>query len=194
MSFRETRRRRPERQRLIDRVNSWLLAFQAIAVIVGVIVALYQLRQISVQTELQSQALKTTQATQSATLILQLRQILDADKFKRITGAIQEHDQRYKLLGGAFRDTEVEAYIGNLEDIGLLIKESPLLSDMGYDHFSYDVEKAWCNQDVQKVVANARKTDRSVTASADAIYGEFERLAQSYLAREQQTCNDLDTQ
>jgi hypothetical protein len=117
MSFRETRRRRPERQRLIDRVNSWLLAFQAIAVVVGVIVTLYQLRQISVQTERQSQALKTTQATQSATLILQLRQILDVDKFKRITGAIQEHDQRYKLLGGAFRDTEVEAYIGNLEDI-----------------------------------------------------------------------------
>jgi hypothetical protein len=194
MSFRKTPPARPQHQRLIDLVNSWLLAFQAIAVIVGVIVALYQLHQISAQTELQSQALKTTQAAQSATLILQLTQILDADKYKHLTSAIQEHDQKYKLLGSAFRDTEVEAYIANLEDIGLLVKESPLLSDMAYDHFSYDVEKAWCNQDVQKVITNARKADRSVTASADALYGEFERLARSYLAREQQTCNDLDKQ
>jgi hypothetical protein len=137
---------------------------------------------------------KTTQDTQSATLVLQLRSVLDADKYKKITRAIQEHDQKYKLLGSAFRDTEVEAYIGNLEDIALLVKESPLLSDMAYDHFSYDVEKAWCNQDIQKVITDARRADKSAAASADAIYGEFERLARSYLAREQQTCNDLDRQ
>ena len=123
-----------------------------------------------------------------------MRSVLDADKYKKITRAIQEHDQKYKLLGSAFRDTEVEAYIGNLEDIALLVKESPLLSDMAYDHFSYDVEKAWCNQDIQKVITDARRADKSAAASADAIYGEFERLARSYLAREQQTCNDLDKQ
>jgi hypothetical protein len=194
MPLDETRPARPQRERFIDRVNGWLIAFQAVAVIVGVIVALYQLNQISAQTELQSQALKTTQAAQSATLILQLRNILDVDKYKQITRAIQEHDQKYKLLGGAFRDTEVESYIGNFEDIGLLVKESLLLNDMAYDHFSYDVEKAWCSQDVQKVITNARKADKSVTASADAMYGEFERLARSYLAKEQQTCNDLDRQ
>ena len=85
-------------------------------------------------------------------------------------------------------------YIGNLEDIALPVKESPLLSDMAYDHFSYDVEKAWCNQDIQKVITDARRADKSAVASADAIYGEFERLARSYLAREQRTCNDLDKQ
>jgi hypothetical protein len=194
MSFRKTRPAMPRRERLIDAVNRWLVAFQAVAVIVGVLVALYQLHQISPQTELQSQTRKTTQATQSATLVLQLRNVLDADKYKKITSAIQGHDQKYKLLGGVFRDTEVEGYIGNLEDIALLVKESPLLSDMAYNHFSYDVEKAWCNQDIQKVITNARKADKSATASADAIYGEFERLARSYLTREQQTCNDLDKQ
>jgi hypothetical protein len=183
--------------RFIERLNGWLTALQAVAVIVGVGVAVYQLNQISAQTELQAQALKTTQATQSATLILTLRSVIDADKYKKITGAIQEHDQKFKLLsrfGGAFRDTEIESYIGNFEDIGLLVKESPLLSDMAYDHFAYDIEKAWCNQDVQQVIADARKADRSATASADAIYGEFEKLARAYLAREKQTCNDLDKQ
>jgi hypothetical protein len=182
MSLDETRPARPRRERLIDAVNRWLIAFQALAVIVGVIVALYQLHQISAQTELQSEALKTTQATQSATLVLQLRNVLDADKYKKITSAIQEHEQKYKLLGGAFRDIDVEAYIGNLEDIALLVKESPLLSDMAYDHFSYDVEKAWCNQDVQKVITNARKADKSATASADAIIWGF-REAGSIVSR-----------
>ena len=189
-----TRRERPQPDRFIDRLNRWLIALQAVAVIVGVGVAVYQLIQISAQTQLQSQTLKTTQATQSAMLILQLRNVLDADKYKKITSAVQEHDQKYKLLGGGFRDTAVESYIGNFEDIGLLVKESPLLSDMAYDHFSYDIEKAWCNQDVQKVITDARKADKSVTASADAIYGEFERLARSYLDREKQTCADLDKQ
>jgi hypothetical protein len=189
-----TRRERPQHDRFIDRLNRWLIALQAIAVIVGVGVAVYQLIQISAQTQLQAQTLKTTQATQSATLILQLRNVLDADKYKKITSSIQEHDQKYKLLGGGFRDTEVESYIGNFEDIGLLVKESPLLSDMAYDHFSYDVEKAWCNQDVQKVIADARKADKSATASVDTIYGEFERLARAYLGREHQTCADLDKQ
>ena len=47
------------------------MALQAVAVIVGVGVAVYQLNQISAQTALQAQAPKTTQAMQSATLILQ---------------------------------------------------------------------------------------------------------------------------
>ncbi len=122
---------------------------------------------------------------------------MGSTEYKKITSAIQEHDQKYRLLasaGGAFRDREVEEYIGNFEDIGLLVKESPLLSDMAYNHFSYDIEKAWCNQDVQKVVNAARKVDKSITASTDAIYGEFEGLARSYLAKERQTCVDLDKQ
>jgi hypothetical protein len=48
---------------------------------------------------------------------------------------------------------------------------------MAYDHFSYDVEKAWCNQDIQKVITDARRADKSAAVSADAIYGAFERLA-----------------
>jgi hypothetical protein len=66
---------------------------------------------------------------------------------------------------------------------------------MAYKHFSYDIEKAWCNpRDVRKAIADARKVDKSVTAPADAICGEFEKLARSYLARERQTCDDLDKQ
>ncbi len=65
---------------------------------------------------------------------------------------------------------------------------------MAYDHFSYDVEKAWCSQDVQKVIAAARKADKSTTASTDPMFGAFEWLATTYLAKEHQKCSDLDKQ
>ena len=65
---------------------------------------------------------------------------------------------------------------------------------MAYNYFSYDVEKAWCNADVQKVVRIARQNDKSQTASLDALFGNFEGLAQAYLTREAQSCPDLDKQ
>jgi hypothetical protein len=181
----------------IDSLNKWLSAFQAIAVIGGVAVAIYQLNEIRSQTEIQSRTLDDQRVAQSATLILRFRNALDSYEYKKITDAIQEHDQKHKLLaseGGPFRPTEIEAYIGNFEDIGLLVRENSLLRDMAYNHFAYDIEKAWCSQDVKKVIANARKTDRANTATSDPVYGEFERLAGSYLAKEHQTCEDLDKQ
>ena len=49
-------------------------------------------------------------------------------------------------------------------------------------------------RDVQKVVADSRKADKSVTAATDPMYGQFEHLAKSYLAKEHQTCANLDKQ
>lgn len=173
----------------IDDVNKWLNAIQAVAVIAGVVVAI-------VGVVVAIQTLRASQVAQSATLVLQLRDKIEASKYKKITDAIQDHDQKYALLprAGSFRDIDIEDYIGNFEDIGSLVEETPLLTDMAYNHFSYDIEKAWCNRDVQKVVAEARKADKSATASSDKMYGRFEQLALSYLGKEHQTCDDLDKQ
>jgi hypothetical protein len=221
--MRPTRQLPPQpKSHFIDRANAWLTALQAIAVILGVVIALYQLRQIARQTEEQTrqteeqtrqteeqtrqtevlasqtevltQTLKATKEAQSATLVLSLRAAIEAGGFKAITRAIQNHAQTYKLSANGFADIDIEAYLGELEDIGLLVRESPLLSQMAYDHFSYDFEKAWCNQDVQRVILAARKADKSANSSTDAIYGELEKLARSALAREHQTCADMDRQ
>jgi hypothetical protein len=47
---------------------------------------------------------------------------------------------------------------------------------------------------VQRVIADARKADKAITRQIDPIYGEFEKLAQSYLTREGESCKDLDNQ
>jgi hypothetical protein len=70
--------------RQIRIVNQWLTALQSLAIIAGVIVAIWQLSEISEQnkifaeqTKLQTLTLKQTQLAASATLVLQLRDKLD---------------------------------------------------------------------------------------------------------------------
>ena len=166
-----------------------------IAVIAGVVVAVVQLEDIAAQTKLQSQTLRATVANNSAALVLQIRNMLDAESYNSIRSAVQNNKQNFPILYGPkakFHEIDVERYIGNFEDIGLLVRESPLISDMAYSHFSIEIEKVWCNRDIRKFIVNARQADKSATASTDPIFGETEKLALLYLAKEHQTCDDLD--
>jgi hypothetical protein len=80
------------------------------------------------------------------------------------------------------------------EDIGYLIEADLIIGKMAYNEFSYDLEKTWCNGDVQRVITDERKADKSITRQTEPFFGGFEKLARSYLAREGQTCKDLANQ
>jgi hypothetical protein len=172
----------------LDRLNKRLSAIASIAVIAGVIAALGGVF-------VGTQTLKQAQRTASATLVLRLRDALDDKRYAIITDEIQDHDSSYPLLrdrGGKFRDSDIEKYLGNLSELGILVRYQVIVTEMAYDRFSYDVEKAWCNDDVQQVIHNARRANRSATAVTQPMYGSFEKLAKSYLARGQQSCGDLN--
>jgi hypothetical protein len=178
----------------INLVSKWLSAGASLAVIIGVCVAIGGFA-VALRTLTQSQQIA------SADLALKLRATLDAAKFAKLVADIQNHDHASPLLarseggrGGKFRDLDIEQYISVFEDIGYLIEDDLIITKMAYDEFSYDFEKAWCNADVQRVVGDARKADKSSTRQTDPIYGHFEKLARSYLAREGETCKDLDNQ
>jgi hypothetical protein len=179
----------------IDVVNKWLSAGASIAVGLGIIIAI-------VGATVATTTLRQSQQIASADLVLRLRATLDNNKFAKLVADIQNHDRGYPLLvrsdggsnGGKFRDLEIEQYISVFEDIGYLVEGNLIISKMAYNEFSYDIEKAWCNADVQRVVADARKADKSITRQTEPIYAEFEKLARSYLAREGETCKDLDNQ
>jgi hypothetical protein len=179
----------------IDVVNKWLSAGASIAVIIGVVIAV-------VAATIATNTLKQSQQIASAELVLKLADVLDNSKFEKLVTEIQTHDQNQPLLlrseggkaGGKFRDILIEQYISIFEEIGYLVEDKLILTKMAFDEFSYDVEKTWCNADVQRVIADARKADKSITRQTDPIYGAFEKLARSYLAREGETCKDLDNQ
>lgn len=181
----------------IDALNKWLSAGASIAVIVGVVVAICGVITAISGLSVATRTLKQTQGAASATLVLKLRDTLAEDRYKNITGAIQSSDSARALLKGRgekFEDVDLEQYIGNFEDIGYLVQENVIDAEMAYNHFSYDIEKTWCNADVQHVVQEARKADKGTIANSDPIYGKFERLAKNYLVKERQTCKDLDNQ
>jgi hypothetical protein len=183
-------------------VTKALSAVESLAVIGGIVFAVWQVLEIRQQTAIQAETLKQTQQIASADLVLKLRATLDESKFAKLVADIQNHDHSYPLLargdggskGGKFRDLEIEQYISVFEDIGYLVEGNLIISTMAYNEFSYDVEKAWCNADVQRVVADARKSDKSITRQTEPFYAQFEKLARGYLAREGETCKDLDNQ
>jgi hypothetical protein len=192
-----------------------LSAVESIAVIGGIVFAVWQVLELSKQTAIQAQnlseifkqttiqgeTLKQSQQIASADLVLKLRATLDDNKFAKLVADIQNHDQNYRLLsrrdggkGGKYRDLQIEQYISVFEDIAYLVEDNLIISKMAYNEFSYDVEKTWCNADVQRVVTDARKADKAVTPQTEPFYSAFEKLARSYLAREGETCKDLDNQ
>jgi len=117
--------------------------------------------------------------------MLSLRDKLEGDRYGSITAEIQNNDAAHTLRkgrGGKFNDIDVVEYVSNYEDIAYLIKENVIDAEMAYDHFSYDVETAWCNDDVHQVVQGARKADKSNTATSDPFLCKF-RKARAELPR-----------
>jgi len=60
--------------------------------------------------------------------------------------------------------------------------------------FFYDVRNARCNKAVQPFIREVREVDKSKTAASDPLFGEFEKLANSFLTKEAQSYQDLDNQ
>jgi hypothetical protein len=93
----------------------------SIALIIGVVIALWQLFDIVHQTKLQSDTLRLNQQLESAKLALQFRDRIDGSRFSGLVAAIQNHSGNYHILasadggnGGAFRDIDIENYLGKL--------------------------------------------------------------------------------
>ena len=90
----------------IDVLNKWLSAGASIAVIVGVVAAI-------VGVLVATRTLKERQEAASATLVLELRKPLEANRDAKLALEIQDNDSDHVLMkvrGGKFSDADVEGY------------------------------------------------------------------------------------
>ena len=55
----------------------------------------------------------------------------------------------------------------------------------------YEIEKTWCNKDVQRYINDERQADKRMSGP-NAYYIEFEVLANLYLKKDGKTCEELD--
>lgn len=167
---------------------------QALAVIIGFIFAYHQLSNVEKQIKLQSIALENGNNIASANFVLEMDKRLDDKKYDKIIKAIEDNDGSFpirKKSGGKFSEGELDDILGLYDTIGMLRQDNLIRKEMALNEFGYDVEKTYCNNDIQKYINEARVADR-VLSGSKAFYAGFEYLAKECLAIDNKTCKNLD--
>jgi hypothetical protein len=140
---------------------------------------------------LQNQTLKASNAVASADHVLRVSDDLDKPEYKTITAYIQSGTSSTSLLTHGFTTDDIENYISNFETLGDLSIDKVIDPLMAYNELSYDMEKAWCNVDVEKDIAQDRKEDGNLSGPL-AFFNGFEYLAKYSLAKDHKDCAAMD--
>ena len=161
---------------------------QSLTIIAGVVIALVNFR-------IATQSLTQTKKISSATFLLEISKKIEGSRYAKILSAVDDHTSAYPLLSTrsrkGFTEAHVEDYIGAFETLGNLTHAGIIDPNMVYDELGYDMEKAWCNHDVQKTIRDVRKVDK-IESGPSAYYGGFEELAKFSLNKDRKTCSDMD--
>ena len=126
--------------------------------------------------------------------MLKLAERVESDKLRDIQIAIEDHDSSFPILKtidnsktGQFTRRQIEEYIDQLDDVGLLSEKNLLIDGVTIAPFPMTL-KAWCNNGVQQLI----KKERAADNSPDGFYFHFETLAKKFLKDDQKTCADVD--
>ncbi len=118
---------------------------------------------------------------------------LDKPEYAGIISAIDFHAGDYPIRTTAshqrFSDSLLNDYLGHFEKAGALVRERAANPVMVYEELGYEMEKAWCNNDVREFINSARN---SGDPAANNSYGAFEEMARYCLSRDNKTCPDID--
>lgn len=164
--------------------KDYLELIQTLVLVIGIVFGANQLR-------LQTKALQDTHTVNSATFVLKISDELNKSKYDKIMKAIDEHQSNYPISHKGLSDTQIDEYIGNFETMGNLAHENIISKRMAYNELGYEMEKAWCNKDVQNYIRSAREADKN-TSGPNAFYIGFEELAKFSLLKDNKICSDID--
>ncbi len=155
-----------------------------------------QLADENAQLEGQKAQLKQQADLGSAQYVLAMSNDLDSAKYARIITAIEGQGHTYSPLtaGLGITDAQLEDYMSEFDTIGDLYRDNIITFQMAYDEFSYDTEKAYCNNDVQADIKRDRASD--IATGTDMFWSGFQDMATAFLNRDGYTCTStiLDNQ
>lgn len=157
---------------------------QVISIVLGIFFVGYQIMN-------QSATLLDTKKINSANFVLKINDEIHSNKYAKLKSAIDGNKSDSKILHNGFDDRLLDDYINNFETLGMLMQENIITGKMAYIELSYDIEKAWCNNDVKNLIGKLRKVDNN-PSGPNAFYSGFEQLATQCLSRDKITCPDLD--
>jgi hypothetical protein len=133
----------------------------------------------------------------SATFVNNIYQQVNADRYNNIILAIEGndtvHESSYPILKpkGQFTSSAIDDYISNFDNVANLWQDGLVNERMAYSAFSYEAEKAWCNNDIHNYILDSRKAD-NIASGYRAFYYDFEVMTKRFLAIDGKTCADMD--
>lgn len=142
---------------------------------------------------LQSKTIATANRIASTDYLAKISDLIASDKYVNIAHAIKDNPSNHSLLADGFTQADIEDYIGNFETLGNLAKDQLIDPVVSYDALGQDVEKAWCNVDVQNIIAK-RRTQNGVFAGPNAIYIGLENFARFSFEMDKSDCKKIDNQ
>jgi hypothetical protein len=152
-------------------LKEWMDVLQTISLILGMLFIGYQIKSQSESIQIQNKSLQDNQKVNSANFVLKISDELDK-KYSKIMSAIDDHEGNYRLLPKRFNEKQLDNYISTFETLGNLVQENVITKEMAYNELGYDLEKAWCNQDIRKYINDSREADKNISGSnAFFLYG-----------------------
>jgi hypothetical protein len=140
-------------------ISGVLVLFQTIALLASV----YFLRE-------QAKDLPDTKASRSVDLVLKFDERLSKPPFLKLRTAVEYNKPILRANHGKFTEEDLESYLGILDSLNDVYRQGLITKDLFYSAYSYDIEKAYDNAEVQTYLKEIRKEDPD-------FYSGFERLA-----------------
>lgn len=134
---------------------------EVIAIVAGVAITLIQLNDLKIQ--------------KSADLAIKFNDTLDHDYYAKILETI---DSRNPLMkennpSGRFSQSDVEGYLGIYETIANLYEKNLISREMIEANFSYDIAKAYRNDEIKNLIRVEQKIDPD-------LWVGFQKLGQMF--------------
>jgi hypothetical protein len=123
--------------------------------------------------------IENTKSNRSADFIFRFNDRLEKPPYGELRLAIASGEPILKEQGGKFTEEDLEGYLDLWEGLHDLYVKGLISKDMFYNSYSYDIEKAYDNPEVQAFVKESQK-------ESPEFYTGFQNLAKEMKATKRQ--------
>jgi hypothetical protein len=127
--------------------------------------------------------------------LMQISRELEKPRYAGIVSAIDYHSGNYPIRSSEshkrFSDNLLKDYLGELETMSDMVRDKTVSPGRAYEEMGFEIEKAWCNNDVQKYVYDSRRVEDQSSHAINS-YSAFEEFAKYCLSKDNKTCSDMD--
>jgi len=160
-----------------------LSVFTGLLVLIGIIYSIatilqwrsinHQARLMSQQLEIMKGQLDDAKLTRSADLMLRFDALLSSPTSTRLRLAIESNKPILQKHGGKFSTDDLDSYLSIFDALNDLYQRGMINKDIFYNDYSYDIEKAYGNAEIQSYLKDIRKDESDFFSGFDNIAKEM---------------------